>query len=176
MERSFGLTRLGKSLFLMAAIVLVGCGTSTAASPNPTAQPLPSSTRGNHEELLRQGADALKLGRTKLAIEDYCSRSCTTGSSKTGSDRIRPGHRVPESSTLARISRHAQRRNSRQRSSRLPRLFSSGLLLSTSRSMAGSTRFLSASRQAETRRPWSSGRSRCGAHWRRKTERSDRSS
>ncbi len=71
MERSFGLTRLGKSLFLMAAIVLVGCGTSTAASPNPTAQPLPSSTRGNHEELLRQGADALKLGRTKLAIEDY---------------------------------------------------------------------------------------------------------
>src|SRR5260370_37910217 len=71
MERSFGLTRLGKSLFLMAAIVLAGCGTSTAASPNPTAQPLPSSTRGNLEELLRQGAGALKSGQTEVAIEDY---------------------------------------------------------------------------------------------------------
>ena len=71
MERSFGLTRLRKSLFLMAAIALVGCGTSTAASPNPTAQPIPSSARGNPEELLRQGAGALKSGQPDLAIEDY---------------------------------------------------------------------------------------------------------
>jgi tetratricopeptide (TPR) repeat protein len=62
---------LRRSFFLLAVLVLAASRALLAAGPTgrePTIQP---STRGNPEELLRQGAAALQAGQTELAIQDY---------------------------------------------------------------------------------------------------------
>jgi CHAT domain-containing protein/Tfp pilus assembly protein PilF len=66
-----GCKRLRRPFFIVAAFVLAGCGTSTAASPTPQVRTIQSSASGSPEDLVRQGAAAVQAGQIEIGIEKY---------------------------------------------------------------------------------------------------------
>lgn len=58
-------------LVLLVSLVFAGCGTSSSATPIAREPARQSSARANSNELVRQGAAAVRAGQFEVAIEKY---------------------------------------------------------------------------------------------------------
>ena len=70
-ERCSGRVKLRRFFILLAALMLAGCGVSSAAS-STVGEPVARSSAGaNPDDLLRQGAAAIQAGQIEVGIEKY---------------------------------------------------------------------------------------------------------